>query len=546
MAVRLLKKHNNDYALACKARALETSAQVDDLTKDKSQTKLNRGHCDTPDADSDSEFEDHDWDFTLPRVPVPLMLLNGIPFPGSYSVSGWDSPTANMVETYDGNFSLDDVVGAIQGGETCERIRSYLTHYHQYLGTDLAGKVNGTVEGIPHSSSWLRRETAIKTLLSLGASVNVIPKAFYWPLERDLPSEGPPDEELTDLKDKEKRWCVASARRRITASLNRSFTQRYVLHLASYLARFSGATRKITRLHKADGLFGVQYFLIGQTMASRLLIDRLVAYLPMPVKRPIVLLFAGPSGHGKTKLATNLGKLTSLAMHVADCTSINRETDLFGPRMPYRGYEDGSPLNNFIANHNGQRRIIFLDEFEKTRTEIHQTLQIPFESASEKKAKKLVRTLSTTIQEQCIFRFGAPITSRITDFLPFLTFSPCEQAAVADEYLSEFGQEAAKPLKDSDDASKARLVGNIDLQVRRGYSVCKALAKEGYVQELGARSVINIVDQKVKFPLISAYLETREEIREDQPTSVFVLGVGDKDVVEVSQSSATEPGKGLA
>ncbi|KAK3324487.1 hypothetical protein B0T19DRAFT_486645 [Cercophora scortea] len=485
------------------------------------------------------ELEDHDWEFSLPKVPVLTVLLNGIPFATDYAVPGWDTRTVNTVETVDGNFSLDDLVGAIQGGETCERIRNYLTHYHRYLGDDLLGKLNGTAEGIPAffyvietrdselvrlwanygadvnttygkmripllafaialGTSFTHDTTAVvKTLLSLGASVNVIPKACYWPLERDLPRDGPPDDELTELKDKEKRWCVPSARRRITTTLNLSFTQRYVLHLASYLARFSEATRQVTRLHEADELLGIQYFLIWADHGIQVS-DR--------------------QTRGVSCNANQEAYCAPLCGPKRPCT---RRLNLFGPRAPFIGSGVGSALNNLIAAHNGKRSIIFmfLDEFEKTEHEIRQTLLIPFQSGEYQDRRNLrsldcsksiwilaTNAFDPTIHSFCRQNEKAPITGRITDFLPFLTFSPCEEAAVAD----------------------------------------KALAKEGYVQELGARSVINIVDQKVKFPFIGAYLETREEIREGQPTSVFVLGVGDDDEVEVPQSAAPEPAKDLS
>lgn len=54
-------------------------------------------------------------------------------------------------------------------------------------------------------------------------------------------------------------------------------------------------------------------------------------YLAMPTKQPLVLLFAGPSGHDKTELARNLGQLLSLDFHSVDCTNFKFKSDLFGP-----------------------------------------------------------------------------------------------------------------------------------------------------------------------------------------------------------------------
>lgn len=91
----------------------------------------------------------------------------------------------------------------------------------------------------------------------------------------------------------------------------------------------------------------------------------------------------GPSGHGKTELARRLGALLSLELHVSDCTIVSRENELFGPRKPYVGAAEGSPLNNFLARKDGQKCISFLDEFEKASPDIWNSLLIPFDKGTE-------------------------------------------------------------------------------------------------------------------------------------------------------------------
>jgi ATP-dependent Clp protease ATP-binding subunit ClpA len=115
-------------------------------------------------------------------------------------------------------------------------------------------------------------------------------------------------------------------------------------------------------------------------MAAKTLLDKLLSHLTVPSKKPLVLVFAGPSGHGKTELARRLGSLLSLELEVVDCTIFNREIELFGPRQPYVGWDKGSRLNNFLANNHEKRCIVFLDEFEKTNSDIHKTLLLPFDN----------------------------------------------------------------------------------------------------------------------------------------------------------------------
>jgi MoxR-like ATPase len=100
----------------------------------------------------------------------------------------------------------------------------------------------------------------------------------------------------------------------------------------------------------------------------------------MPTPQPLVLLFAGPSGHGKTELARNLGRLLSLELHSVDCTNLSHETDLFGPWFPFVGSSNGSAVNNYLASNNGQRCIIFMNEFEKTTEEVQRALLVPFQN----------------------------------------------------------------------------------------------------------------------------------------------------------------------
>lgn len=117
-----------------------------------------------------------------------------------------------------------------------------------------------------------------------------------------------------------------------------------------------------------------------------------------------------------------------------------------------------------------------------------------------------------------------------------MPFSPIEQAAVADKCLAELGKRLAEPLDTCEEAYRYRPVGNIDLQVRRAYSVNKALAEQGYLIELGARSIGNTIDAEVRVPLIGSYLAARDDIHADQPAGNFVVGVdAQSGKVEVSQ-----------
>lgn len=90
------------------------------------------------------------------------------------------------------------------------------------------------------------------------------------------------------------------------------------------------------------------------------------------------------------------------------------------------------------------------------------------------------------------------------------------------------------PVRIANDEARDRLVGDVQLEIRQGYSLCSALAREGYVQELGARSLIAEVDDQVRGPLVDAYLQNLEEIVEDGGTTRCLASVDPDGAIEVS------------
>lgn len=126
-----------------------TTALSQQSPENGSESEQDAHETGTPEPDVSATSLGHDtteWDFILPQIPAPEALING-----------------------DRDGSLDfclDLIGAIQGGESFERVRSYLAFYDTKT---TQAHINGQVASFPESWTMVTNTNPPPTIRSFGA-----------------------------------------------------------------------------------------------------------------------------------------------------------------------------------------------------------------------------------------------------------------------------------------------------------------------------------------------------------------------------------------
>ena len=143
-------------------------------------------------------------------------------------------------------------------------------------------------------------------------------------------------------------WCGPKVCSHLASALH--LDHRYLLHWASQLPLGDARRRRISQAHNIMELMKISYNIIGQLPASNLVLQNVFAHIAIGSKDPLVMAFAGPSGHRKTEMARHMGGLLSVDITVIDCAQMKSDTGPFRSRAGCHHLEEGSQLNNFLPS----------------------------------------------------------------------------------------------------------------------------------------------------------------------------------------------------
>ncbi|CAB9512705.1 Caseinolytic peptidase B protein homolog [Seminavis robusta] len=145
-------------------------------------------------------------------------------------------------------------------------------------------------------------------------------------------------------------------------------------------ARRVGVPSELKRRHMAhlspmDRIHELDYSVVGEEAAVASIQEALASRFGNhqgSQGKPLVMLFLGPPGHGKTYFASNAAR--SLVgqdnFKFVPCQSIRDDADLFGSRLGGSRsgqYSSDGELTGWLRHRQGKKCIVFLDEFEKMK-----------------------------------------------------------------------------------------------------------------------------------------------------------------------------------
>jgi len=273
-------------------------------------------------------------------------------------------------------------------------------------------------------------------------------------------------------------------------------------------------TKKLKTLER-----DLQSHIIGQDEAIKALataIKRSYAGLNAE-NRPIgSFLFVGPTGVGKTALATQLAKTMHVhfeRLDMSEYMEAHTISRLVGAPPGYVGYEQGGLLTEMIKKH--PHTVLLLDEIEKAHPDIMNILLQVMDGAkltdnngivSDFKNVILIMTSNIGTKEANVMGFTKD-NSMKTDKALKAFFSPeFRNRLSATIEFNTLDMDALVMIVDRELEKLNLLLKPKKVKVKVSRKAKEYLAEEGYDERYGARHIARVIDEKVKEALTDEIL----------------------------------------
>lgn len=259
--------------------------------------------------------------------------------------------------------------------------------------------------------------------------------------------------------------------------------------------------------------------IIGQDEAIRALvgaIKRSYAGLNVPDKPIGSFLFVGPTGVGKTALATQLAKSMGVHFERLDMSEYMEKhsvSRLVGAPPGYVGYEQGGLLTEMIKKH--PHTVLLLDEVEKAHPDIMNILLQVMDGAkltdnngvvSDFKNVILIMTSNIGTKEANVMGFTKDVSMK-TDKALADFFSPeFRNRLSATIYFNPLSLDVLTGIVDTEIDKLNRLLKAKKVTVKLDKKAKEYLAKEGYDERYGARHIARVIEEKIKETLTDEIL----------------------------------------
>lgn len=241
------------------------------------------------------------------------------------------------------------------------------------------------------------------------------------------------------------------------------------------------------------------------------------------------VLAMGPTGTGKTLIATELAKITGshfFKINMAEYSEEHSVSKLFGAGPSYVGYQDGGHLTNEIRKN--PHTILLLDEIEKAHKKVYDALlgiidggamtdgegnRVDFSNVfiimtsnvgAAQAALTAKKTINLSGNSQVVEKAKAAVTSEIlkATFSPefrnkltkIITFNPLG--------VDQIKQVVGKFLN----AAKSKLKDRKGIELKFNDEVVDYMVNNGFDPEMGARPIARLVNTKIVDVLVKPIL----------------------------------------